>query len=100
MYFITCFSKCEKDERGWLNLGATRTFGYEETLEDADYVLNNNVCDLYEYLYIYAIVEKLGRGPHPDCEERYFYKWDDEKKGFFRAEEPEILSNFRNIALG
>jgi hypothetical protein len=35
MYFITCFSKCELDEHGWFYGGATRTFGYRETLEEA-----------------------------------------------------------------
>ena len=34
MFFITCFSRCEKDSLGWLNMGASRVFGYYETFED------------------------------------------------------------------
>ena len=51
MFFITCFSKCEKNEKGFFNGGSRRTFGYRETLEAAEESLNKNICDMHEFLY-------------------------------------------------
>lgn len=101
MFFITCFSRIEKDEKGWLDMGAVRTFGFEKTFEDAEESLNTNRCDMFEYLYTYAVVEEMNPGIHPDVENRWFYKWDDERRGFFRMdEEPKEFAHYCNIALG
>ena len=101
MFFITCFSRIETDDKGWLNMGAVRTFGFEETFEAAEESLNTNRCDMFEYLYTYALVEEMNPGIHPEVENRWFYKWDDERGGFFRMdEEPKEFANYCNIALG
>ena len=100
MYFITCFSKCEKDDKGWFDGGVQRTFGFKETFEDAEYCLNNNVCDMYEYLYIYAVIEKMQPAIHPVVEEEIWYQWDDEKRGFFRIDKPDAANGVCNFALG
>ena len=73
MYFITCFEKCGTN-KGWLDIGASRTFGYYDNLNTCIQALNQNWCDMFEYLYEYAIVEKIGPGIHPECEERWFLK--------------------------
>lgn len=100
MYFITCFEKLEKDKLGWLNTGASRTFGYYKELKDAKEALNNNSCDMHEYLYKYAIVEEIGEGIHYFAENRWFFEYDDKKGGFFEIEEPAITKNTCNFALG
>ena len=100
MYFITCFEKCERDEEGEFDGGATRTFGYEETLDEAEAALIFNVCDMHEYLYEYAVVEKIGPYIHPEVEEEIWFKWDEEKQGFFRIERPEATYGVCNHALG
>lgn len=100
MYFITCFSKCEKDEKGWFDGGAARVFGFVETLEEAERALNENWCDMFEYLYTYAVVEKMEPGIHPECEEEYWFEWNQEKEGFFRIEKPEATEGVCNHALG
>lgn len=99
MYFITCMTRCEKVD-GWFYGGTIRCFGYKETLEEAEEALNNNVCDMYEYCYEYAVVEKLGPYIHPYVEDEYWFKWDDDKGGFFRIEKPEATYNVCNHALG
>lgn len=100
MFFITCFSKIDKDNLGWLDMGTSRVFGFKETFEDAEYALNHNSCDMWETIYNYAIVEEMYPAIHPDVENRWFYKYDREKDGFFRIEEPEEFKNYTNIALG
>ena len=100
MFFITCFSKVAKDDLGWLDMGTSRTFGFKETFEEVEYALNHNVCDMWEYLYDYAIVEEMHPAIHPTVENRWFYKYDREKNGFFSMEEPEEFKYCCNIALG
>ena len=100
MYFITCFEKCETDKFGWFDGGSRRTFGYRETLESAEEALNLNICDMREYLYDYAVIEKLGPYIHPDVEAEIWFKWDDEKQGFFRIEKPDPTYGFCNYAFG
>lgn len=101
MYFITCMEKCEKHPViGIFDGGDTRCFGYKKTLTAAEHALNGNWGDMHEYLYEYAVVEKLGPYIHPDVEEEYWFKWDEEKGGFFRIKKPEAAYGVCNHALG
>lgn len=101
MYFITCMEKCERMPKlGWFDGGSKRCFGYKETLEEAEEALNENMCDMYEYCYVYAVVEKLGPYIHPNVEEEYWFKWDDDRGGFFRIDKPEAAYRVCNHALG
>lgn len=99
MYFITCMTKCE-EVNGWFNGGTTRCFGYTRTFKEAEEILNKNLYDLYEYCYQYAVVEKLGPYIHPHVEEEYWFKWNEEKSGFFRINKPEVTYHVCNHALG
>lgn len=100
MYFITCFEKCEKDKNGWFDGGAARTFGYEEMFEDAKRALNTNTYDMHEYLYTYAVIEKIGPHIHPDVQMEQWFKWDEERDGFFEIEKPDAAYGVCNHALG
>lgn len=100
MFFITCFQKIEIDKLGWLDMGASRVFGFKETFEQAECALNENTCDMFEFLYEYAVVEQMSPAIHPDVEGRWFFKWDNEKQGFFRIDEPKEFLHYCNIALG
>lgn len=100
MFFITCMTKLEKDDLGWPEYGSMRTFGYYKTFEDCDESLKCNACDMHETIYHYAVVEKIEEGIHPLALERWWYKYDREKGGFFPMEEPEFMKHYINIALG
>ena len=100
MFFITCFEKCEKDEIGCFVTGDTRTFGYFDNLETCIHALNENICDMHECLYKFAVIESIGQGIHPHAKEISWFQWDDEKQGFFEIEKPECTRNYSNYALG
>lgn len=100
MFFITCFQKVAKDDKGWLDIGASRTFGFKETFQEADTALANNTCDMHEHLYMYAVVEEMYPAIHPIVENRWFYKYKPEFNGFFKIDEPEEFKGYCNIALG
>lgn len=99
MYFITCFQKISEDKCG-VDIGATRTFGYYDKFEYADEALKFNFCDMYEHLYSFAVIEKLEPGIHSIPINRWFYKYDEEKDGFYHIEEPDEFKHCTNFALG
>ena len=99
MYFITCFSRYE-NIRGVPDIGASRTFGYYPHRHWAIEDLNSNNTDLHECLYNYAVVEKIPMGLYQLAEERIFFKWDEEKKGFFEVDGTEFEDCFGNYAFG
>lgn len=99
MYFITCFTKVNKDEYG-LDIGSVRTFGYFEKYEDAHQALKTNCCDIFETIYHYAVVERIEPGIHSISDERWFYKYDKRKDGYVIIEEPVEFKHHLNIALG
>lgn len=100
MFFITCFEKCEKDERGCFDTGDIRTFGYFDNLEACKEALNENICDMHEYLYEFAVIESIGQGIHPHTKELAWFRWNDKKQGFFEIENPECTRKFSNYGLG
>lgn len=102
MYFITCFQKdgTEKID-GLPNFGTMRTFGYLENYDEAEKALNENWCDMYECVYNYAVIEKIGPGKVKGLackeEDRKWFQYDREKDGFFQIKKPlsyEITQNF------
>ena len=78
------------------DLGAFRNVGFVYSLDDAIEILNTNKCDLHEYFYRAAfILMKLpGLYVGSMSRNRMYFLWDQERKGFFQAEEPEIFSHF------
>lgn len=100
MYFITCFEKYEMTNLGWPDIGSNRTFGYYPHKEWAVEDLHMNNTDLHECLYDYAVVEKIPMGLYPLAEERIFFKWDEEKQGFFEVDGAKFEDCFGNYAFG
>lgn len=76
LFYITTFTKLEKDDMGFYSFGSTRTVGCYPTLQAAQETVINNRCDLCETIYDYAIIEEMGIGlyPHPLHQELYKVK--------------------------
>ena len=100
MWFITVFSRCELDKNGWPDYGATRTWGYYEEKEVALRAVRENWTDMWEYWYEYAVVEKLGAGISPHCEEIYWFKFDIEARQYVEIDAPTGHDCWGNFALG
>ncbi len=100
MYFITGFYKIESKENSWPEFGAQRTFGYYFERVDAIAALHENWSDIYDNTYDYAVIENIEEGVHPLETYRQWFKWDDERKGYFEIDEPECVKYLCNFALG
>lgn len=108
IYTVTTLSKIEMTDLGIADTGATRTPCFYHTLKDAKYTVENNVCDIWEYCYQYAVIEEVDIGCYPYCGKRWFYKWElDEspsckpyKGRYVPIDTPEELKNVVNFAIG
>ena len=83
IYLITTFEKMEgKDEYGYLDVGDRRSVGWFPTFKGAERRVKNNVCDLWETCYTYAVIERIPFGLYPDIgnpdTERLYYKYNIE----------------------
>ena len=112
MFFITCFTKCKKQDIAFLlkcekddatempNLCDKRTFGYFEDYETCKLALHENWCDMREACYQYAVVEYIEQGIHSMAKEIEWFQWDEEKEGFFEIPKPQCTNTTFNHALG
>ena len=98
MYFITVFTKYEKHENSCPNIGSSRTVGYYTNKKDAIDAVLENCCDIWEYCYTYAVVEFIEPGLYNPAEERWFFKWDDEKHCYEEIE--PFVDCYGNYAFG
>jgi len=93
IYTITVFESLD-EKYGIIN---SRCMGYYSNPWDADEDVRNNNLDIHEYLYKYAVIEKVREGLYPCCIKRWFYKWDDVDKLYEPIEEPECVKGFANF---
>ena len=100
MYFITCFERYGKTKLGWPDIGSSRTFGYYLNKEMAIEALHTNHTDLHECLYNYAVIEKIPMGLYPVAKETIYFKWDEEKQGFYEINGNDMKDCFGNYAFG
>ena len=71
------------------HFGDIWTCGVFENEEDAVHVVENNVTDIQETCYGYAVVEKYTAGLYPFMRDFKLYKWDGEK--FVRCEDSPLF---------
>ena len=100
MYFITCFRKYEKKPTGYPDIGASRTVGYYPHKEWAIEDLHINNLDIHEYLYDYAVIEKIPMGLYQPADETIYFKWDEDKQGFYEIDGAGMQDCFGNYAFG
>ena len=66
-------------------------FYYDKDL--AIEAMHRNGCDIREccYNYGYVIMQLPGLYQSAGSDERQYFKWDEDRQGFFEAEEPELM---------
>ena len=81
---------------GWPDLGASRTMGFYHDLDDAIESLNWNNLDIQERLYHAAFILMKLPGLYNEASrfERMYFLWDENRGGFFQAEEPKLFRGF------
>ena len=86
-------SGAEFDIYGWPNIGTTVYVGFYHYIQNAIDAMHENRCDIRECVYNYGFVltHKPGLYNPAGSYDRIYFKWDEEKQGFYEAPEPETL---------
>lgn len=96
MYFVSTFHSIKRDPRNkssfMSSISSLRTVGYFEDFNDAERIVVENVCDIWEYTYDYAMIEEIGPGLYPTIDGFWLYKWNTEAKKYERIALPEGFS--------
>lgn len=104
MWFITTFERIKPNTEdeffNFPDFGHQRTWGYYSECEKAVQALHKNFTDMWECLYDYALIEEIDEGICAYAGNRQWFKWDNERKGYFEIEEPECVKNLCNFAIG
>lgn len=82
MYFIACMRKIELDEDGWVDVGSDRIVGFSDTFEEADKWVKNNVVDISDHIYWYAVIQQIEPGIYPRVENEWWYHFNTNSDGF------------------
>ena len=99
-WFITVMEKIEKDPRYLYRLGATRCWGFYSNKQDALDALHTNATDMWETVYDYAVLEEYYEGICGYGEYRQYFKYDQEKDGYFEIETPDFMKGYGFFSIG
>ena len=84
---------------GIAEIEESRTIGYFLTLEDAKRVVKNNICDIHEDYYRYAVIEEVEPGLYSSTESKSFwYRWT--ARGYRRIQKPSQLNQVVSFTIG
>lgn len=99
MFFITVFEHLPSEEK-WLDIGNSDTVGYFDNYEDCKAALHTNRFDMHEGCYDYGVVEDISEGIYKYAKQRWFFKYDPDRDGYFEIEEPECFKHLCGFAMG
>lgn len=106
------FKKCErhqhhlkkiKDKSQMVSIadfGGTCSPCFRYTFEDAEEVVKNNMCDIWETCYNYAVIHEIGPELYPHYHSKTYYKYNREINGYEPIEEPECLKHMDFCGIG
>ena len=97
IFAIICMTTLKEKSSGWPDFGHTSFMGYYTDKNDAIKTVLNNMCDIAECCYKYAVVEEIPMGVYPHSKNRWFFEYDHENDCFHKIEEPKFMGHFVNI---
>lgn len=78
---------------GWPDTGCIDHMGFYYELDTAIQAMNENWCDIQETCYYAGFIICRFPGLYYAGTSRMYFLWNEEKNGFFEAEEPEIFKH-------
>ncbi len=91
------YHKTEGDvPSGWPDTGSIGNMGFYYELDTAIQAMNENWADMQETCYFagFILCHFPGLYNSADTDQRLYFLWNEEKGGFFEAEEPQIFQHF------
>lgn len=99
MYFITVMEP-PKIRRGEAYPGTSRCWGYYEDIRIARQTVVDNVTDLHEGIYHYAIIENIPPGIAQFPTEQHWFEWDEEQERYYGIDRPKWAHKWCNFSIG
>jgi len=100
MWFVTVIEKMEERYSDFADTGETRCWGFFSDKGKAAQSLHENWFDMHENFYDYAVIEEYEEGLFNDTGKRQWFKWDEERQGYFEIEEPNGVKHTVCFAIG
>jgi hypothetical protein len=77
-YYHSYEKRMSPDQKKYLTIVRSRTWGWYERFEDAAKCVENNWGDIYEREYNYALIEKVAEGVlmGVDLPEEHWFQWE------------------------
>lgn len=97
IYRILLFSKIPTlNSNMFPDWGTMDDVGFYYELETAIQAMHENWCDLREFVFDAGLIVKHLPGLYESAatENRIYFEWDEDRKGFFEKEEPECLEHY------
>lgn len=102
IYIVTVMERLEEDKLGWIETGDVRNVCFFHDLEDAQYVVENNVGDINETIYNYAVIEEIpARKLYPHHINQWFYKFKSRDEWeYAKIEKPDFIDECTVFSIG
>lgn len=92
MYFITTIDSKDGDQR---------CVGYYSNFKKAEEIVLDNIFDICETCYDYAVIENIPEGLYQYDDKPIWYEWNDVDEKYERLEKiPEQYEKFIGFAIG
>ena len=98
MFFITVFERPKNG--GKLLLGTQRCWGFYFDLAIAVNAVKNNLTDLWETIYDYAVIEEIDQGICFEAKQCQWYKFNTKTKKYENIKKPGWAKGLCNFAIG
>lgn len=101
IYTILVTHTCYIDDKTYFpEFGESRLVGFYHDLDTAISKVKENACDIHEYLYDYAIIEKVMPGIYQATEEdRLYFKWTEDF-GYVQVHMSDEFKHFIGFGIG
>lgn len=100
MWFVTVVQKVELNEFGLVEFGDHRTWGFFQDKELATSITESNAYDIHDGMYEYAVIEEYDEGIANNTGNTQWFKWDDNKAGYVKINEPLYARSVCRFAVG
>lgn len=101
IYVVMVMTSLSWDEQiKEIDFGSERVVGWYSNYKDAYEDVANNACDIWEAYYQYALLEELEEGLYCPVQNRWWFKYNQEKDGYEEISEPEFCENYTGFTIG
>lgn len=99
-YFITVMENVYVGSFGLPRFVNKRTWGFYTCFGEADRVLHNNITDLHEDCYDYAVIEEYEEGISGYTGKSWWFEFNEELGCYTRMDKPSTSTMLGSLALG